>query len=571
MLEGIKLTLSHLIKGSLVLASAPEGLNDLEYTITRSDKFYGAIFQFSGDLGFTNDGKNYIDDILDTYGITAKVTLLYEIKNPETLIYETFVSGLLNLSKNSREQNYTYVSFENTDFKTKLNNRSGTKVPYNRQYSIENVALSGITYDYINLLCQGVSANTVTRAIFLYELFYSIIQQITDSDYNVLQSNLFGRTELKDASTNEYYVSNGEFYDKFITKGVYIRGWDENDSEISISLDDIFEEINKIIPIGLGFSIDQYGREIVVIEKRETFFENRCVLELDDNSLSDLKKTVADEFLFSEYELGSSKSSKTEIPYGLTEYQTKVEYSAPISIVNKKLSLVTQLRTDGVGINDIITNYLKTGSTDVKQTDYDESLFLIDSMTSAGTYGGKSYTWKNKKGENFTIDLRANDPGLNYNLDLSAARTLIQRYGKWINIGLDQVAGLLKFNKAENLTTLRTLKTGDTDYIEDFADIDISILETPIMTGNKFSFNYPINVSEIKTLQSGFYGQIQFWNNNEIKTSSGWISEISTKPTDKQTNMELYECVTVAELLGFMLMEDGAFMLAEDGSFMLME
>lgn len=551
MLEGNRIILNNTNLGELQLSTAPEGLFNMEYSLSRSQKFWGVFPSYSGRLGFSKEGKTYIDSALDNYNKYEEITFTWYVRDPETAIYETFIEGIINLKNYNRQQLYTYVDFEGTSIEMKLNSRMDIEVPYYRLESFDGTVLPGFTYDYVNLKCQGFSSDIITKSIYPHELIESIIQQILDLDYSCLYSQLLGRTNIS-------YPENGDLSKKMITKGTFMRGLTDY---LYISLSQAFDIFDKIRPCGLGFDEDSQGRDIIVFADREYFFQNIVVFEFDNNKISNLNKEFGDEFSFNEIEIGFEKSVKKDVQYGLSEYNVKSSYSTNSIFENKKLELINAARADGVAINDIIDNYQAVGT---EGSDYDEDIFIIDSDDETGV----GYDMVNLKDENYTsYEGIEGDPGLNYNFDLSPARILIKYWGKWLNITLQELSGYLKYNKAETLSNLRTLRDDDTESIYEKQDIFLSILETPIMTGNILYFDYPLTEAEIKTIKNNFYGQGKFWDYSEKKYNGGWFKNVNVNSTEGKATFEIYEAISLGELIGYKLTMEGGYKLTMEGGF----
>lgn len=558
MSEEVRIILDIDDSGSIPLEDAPEGVHNLEYEMSRSVRYWGMFPVFVGRLGFVGDGKDYVDNVVDTSGKEAIITVDYQTKNPETIVYSTLVEGILNLLTSERTKTRTHADFEGNTFETKLNKRSDIEIPYNRLTSLDGTVLSGFTYDYANLLCQGVSNDIITRAVYPHELIDSILQQILDLNYPCLYAPIFARTTITDPTTGNNYATEGRYAKKMITKATYLRGWDEDDDELFMSLNKIFAIFNKTTPLGLGFGKDVNDRNIVVIDDRSRFFQGRIMLVLDDDKASNLSKVAAEELRFNEIEIGFPEALK-DVAYGLGEYVGKTKY-ASTSMTDRKLDLVNEARADGVGINDIIDNWQITDTTD--SSEYDKAIFIIDAVEETNS----EYDLKNLTTENYTSWSGIyDDPGLYYNLDLTPARMLINNFGRWLNISLQDLTGYLKYNKAETLSRLITLRSDETSNISECADILLSILETPIMTGDVLEFDYPLSTEDISTINSDFYGQIQLWDYSEKKTNGGWIRNITAQLPKGMAHIELYETVTLAELIGYKLTMEGAYKLTMEG------
>ncbi|MCK9544387.1 MAG: hypothetical protein M0R03_20400, partial [Novosphingobium sp.] len=542
MFEGIKIILTY-DSVATEITSAPEGIFDLDYSMARSEKYFGMMPKYSGRLGFVKDGKTYIDNILNTYGKHSVITFAYQIQNKTTAVYEDYITGTINLVNYSRELLKTFVDFEGDEIEMKFNSRHEIERPYYKLESLNGTTLSGFSNSYINLNLQGKTKNFITQSVAPFELFLSLFQQALDINRSCLYSTIFGRTDLDNISTlTDKYISNGAMAYWLLFKGTWGRGIED---DLSISIHDAFDFYNKIKPIGLGFIKDVLNRDAIIIEDRNYFFQERIILELDDSKISDYRKEFGKEFSWNEILIGSAKKVKDEVPYGKSEYNVKVNYATESISENTKLDLTNNVRTDGVAINDLIENYSESST----EGEYDDDIFMVDAMEEIGS----GYTMTNYKDENYQAAPTGIDDAnynLYYNLDFSPARILIDNWGQWLNITLQDLNGKLRFNKAETLSKLKSLRNLQTDYIEEKTDILYSVLETPIMTGNIIYFNYPLSESEVITIKNDFYGQIKFWNPDEKKNSGGWLKTVNTKASDEQTNFEIYEAVSLAEVIG---------------------
>ncbi len=564
MFEGIRIILTY-DSVETEITSAPEGIFDLDYSMVRSEKYFGMMPKFSGRLGFVGDGKTYIDNIIDTYGKRSLVTFTYRLRDRVTAVYEDYLTGIINLVNNSRELLKTFVDFESDEIEMKFNSRHEIERAYYRLESFDGTVLSGFSTPYVNLQLQGKTGNAITQSIYPFEAFLSLFQQIFDVDRVCLYSSIFGRTDLQDITTaTDYYVANGLKRFWMLFKGTWGRGIED---DLFLSVSNLFEFYNKISPLGIGFIKDILDRDAVIIEDRNYFFQERITLELEDNRIEkdSFRKEFGKEFSHNEFEVGPAKKVKDGVAYGKSEYNVKTSFATTSIMENNKLDLTNNARTDGSAINDLITNYSETSD----EGEYDEDVFIVDAKEETGS----GYTMTNYKYENYQAEPTGIDDAdfdLFYNLDFSPARILLKNWGQWLNISLQDLTTALRYNKAETLSKLKSLRTGETEYLEEKEDILLSLLETPIMTGYIFYFNYPLTSDEVTTIKNDYLGQVQFYNPIEKKTSGGWIKEINTKATDEKTNFAIYEAVSLATAIGLKKTMEGGYKLTMDGAFKLL-
>jgi len=76
--------------------------DDKEYS--RHEQYHGIIAKFSNSLKFIDTGADYIQLVLDLYGINEQVELVREEKHPQTDVWTLTYSGYLDLSTWTREK-----------------------------------------------------------------------------------------------------------------------------------------------------------------------------------------------------------------------------------------------------------------------------------------------------------------------------------------------------------------------------------------------------------------------------------------------------------------------------------
>ena len=130
-------TLVNTISGTLVLANDPKGWNEVDLILERDLTYHGIFQEWAFDLDFHCDGggKEYIDNIYETQGVNALVTLLIEYTCTDGT-FETLFDGKLNLtkyinkSKDSSELT-TQVQIVRNDITQTIRDRQDIKVNLN--------------------------------------------------------------------------------------------------------------------------------------------------------------------------------------------------------------------------------------------------------------------------------------------------------------------------------------------------------------------------------------------------------------------------------------------------------
>lgn len=116
-----KYILSHATKGTLVLDSAPQGWDTDGLKFVRHEKYKTVLRYGITAFKFIKEGKVYVDDVVETLGLDADVSInVYQI-NPVTNEYDVaFISGILDLSTWESERLYTTCDIIDNTYIAKL-------------------------------------------------------------------------------------------------------------------------------------------------------------------------------------------------------------------------------------------------------------------------------------------------------------------------------------------------------------------------------------------------------------------------------------------------------------------
>lgn len=532
---------------SLVLQDAPEGWNDLKYTIARNETYHGLFFDFSGVLRFAGDGKEFIDTILTNDGFEVEIGITIQEPDQLTRVLQTKVDGVLNFDQNVYEKTelFTSVNFITSKIHQKLLSRHELSIAYNRLDTMSGIPLIGFANEFVNLTMRGVnSSEAVARAVYPFEAFNRIMQVICDLDYNPIVSSVFGRTEYD-------YVEDGIFSRTMISKGLLMRGWEEagdpvleGTSNLNLKFKELFENFKKIANIGGGFIYnDTTQRWDFVIEDRNYFYQTSTILTIEKNNITDLKYTFGDEFFNNKIETGYDKSMD-DSPYGLVEYNAMSEFATPITVADNTLNLRASYRADASGIQEAIDNRKDDSSAeDSKQdTDIDEDVFIIDCLVSEGAL-------VSRKTEGFSlIDGVYDDLDLYFNIRFTPARNM-SRWGDWIKAPLLKlIPESLRFNRTMKLSSLQSQQNEETETIYETEDFPINNLKTTRWTGQIVEFTSPLTREQINLITNDPYGLIKYWDYFDKIYKYGWVKECSTDRVDRETTWKLYEAVSDASL-----------------------
>lgn len=144
---------------SSIIITEPIGWNDDEKEYSRHEQYHGIIAKFSNSLKFIQDGADFIQLVLDIYGINEQIELIRDEKHPITDVWTLSYSGFLDLSTWTREKNQVSVKFNSGGLETLLKSRESESVEIDRMTTIDGKAIS-TELSTINVPLEG-------RRIFL--------------------------------------------------------------------------------------------------------------------------------------------------------------------------------------------------------------------------------------------------------------------------------------------------------------------------------------------------------------------------------------------------------------------
>ena len=547
------------LETEITLDNAPEGWNDLKYTVTRDALYHGFFRSFSGALRFVKDGKIFIDDIITAYGFEVEINI-YIDELSTSRIWENKVSGILNFDPGVYKTNsiYTEVNFEDSVVHKKFKNRESLDIAYNRKESINGTLLPGFADESHTVELRGQSTDVANAtAIFPFEAFNRLVQVICDLDYNPVESSVFNRAALG-------AVEDGSFANVMLSKGLLMRGADlagdtliEGETNLNLKLKECFESYNKVFNLGLGSEYDSTNeRWIFRIENKSYFYQTTVLFTLD--SIADLSYSYEPELMIQKISTGFNNFNE-ENDYGLTEYNNKSEFVTPITVSDTELNLISPYRADGVSFQTAIDN--RYTGTEENKTDIDEDIFFIHAFDDSGTL-------RSVKNEDFDLidGIFGADP-IQANIFLSPARNFT-RWGDYVRSSLAFFAdtGKVRFNKAENLSNLSSQYGAETEVLYENKDIDISELKTPRFSGRKANFNTPLTKAQLDIISDNPYGLVEFYDYDLKDYNYGWIREVSTDRVDKDTTWELWEVANFEDIQNNLVYMDEDDILLMDGS-----
>lgn len=222
--------------------------------------------------------------------------------------------------------------------------------------------------------------NSYTWGIDAYDLYRLLVKKLSNGKYE-------GKSDLLQLNRN-----------LVLTPGDALRQFDK--AVLKTSLTDFFESLNTILNASLSDEQIGTGRNKLFFEKKEYVF-NSSVIDIDLGEVSELKISVANEYLFNIIKAGYAPQNYDERA-GRQEFNTTAQFKANITRVQKDLTIISRYRADSYGIE---RTRFETGDRSATSNSSDNSVFILNINTTpepqqyvaSRTDALTITTWTNKK------------------------------------------------------------------------------------------------------------------------------------------------------------------------------
>ena len=136
--------------GVVTLTTDPDGWKDDERQIVRDSKYYGLIYEFAGELNFSQDGYDIITQELLTNGHNANILLRRDRLNYNDE-WELDYIGALDVT--TKKENDSTISFKLSDagLTKTIKAQFNEKFELDRLDSVNGTTITDLTYDTITL------------------------------------------------------------------------------------------------------------------------------------------------------------------------------------------------------------------------------------------------------------------------------------------------------------------------------------------------------------------------------------------------------------------------------------
>ena len=390
---------------------------------------------------------------------------------------------------------------------------------------------------------------------YIYEAFARTLQLISGKHLPIY-SKFLGRID----SSPETYITDGFGSLISITNGKWIRQFDPNANQLNFSLKELFNSINAIHNIGLGFETIsgdlkcRIENEVYFFDITDNssypgetqFYQVNQILDLSGYLNNEMiSKEVLPDWYANEID-GGYGTFEYENVQGLKEFNTKSNWATPIKSVKSKLNLISTYRADTQGVNKLREKPVATFPTEDVSGDND--VFMFD-VKRGGTYVFTVKTW-----DDFDYISGGVDPQSSYNLNFSPRRNL-ERHGNRINSMRLKTTDEIQWLKSDKNNSLVTQRKDETTQKAENADILVTTLDLGYWIPEAYIFEAPVNLTTLTAIQANPRGVIKIGVDKY-----GWILDVQTNNEKKKgtfkllrvnlTNVKVIAIAPVAEGIG---------------------
>ncbi len=132
--------------GNLTVDKSPLNWDSFNVMFQRSKKYHSVLNPQIFELEFPFDGKAYIDNIYETYGIDTDIGCKVQYLDKSDGSYSTLLDGLIDLSEWTSLRDTTSVKIINNSNMAKFIARQDVEIPINRTDDLDGSAVASYTY-----------------------------------------------------------------------------------------------------------------------------------------------------------------------------------------------------------------------------------------------------------------------------------------------------------------------------------------------------------------------------------------------------------------------------------------
>lgn len=316
---------------------------------------------------------------------------------------------------------------------------------------------------YFNILAKTTRQPFEAQGYLIHDLIDGVLARIgTDPLY----SEFLGST----ATNTRQYDSDGCGWMYAIIKGLQLRQYTLEEKPFFISMKDIWQGINPILNLGLGYE-EVEGSQVIRIEQKSHFIGSTAPIIF--SNVHDIESSYDRDFIFKTVKTGY-REWQTEDGSGLDDPQTKHTYATRFEKTGKDLDLESGFIAGSLSI-EVTARTTREKSNDYK---HDNKNFII----SLNTDDLSPDVYLPELDENFSSLTGLLDPETRYNSILTPLRNMLRWADYIVGCLQSYLTSKFKFVSGEgnyDMASTATLGSCERAVLDDnlSEDDDIALVE----------------------------------------------------------------------------------------------
>lgn len=334
------------------------------------------------------------------------IQVRFQINNDAPITLTKVANGTDGINGSSRfTYDATHVLTVNDQVRLYLENPGG---------SIRTFYINGGTFSTITVTADTVYDSTITQGYLIHDLIHGTLARYG------LGTNPFYSEYLGGINTTaRQYDDDGCFWNMGIFKGLQLRQYDLSEKPFFISFQQIWDGINPIANLGLGYE-EIGGEQVIRIEEKAHFFEETQSIQI--GNIREISSNYSQDYIFKSVKTGYKKW-QSENASGIDDPQTKRTYATRLLKSGKEINLESDFIAASLAI-ETTRRKVKEKTADYK---FDNDNFII-ALRFENTSPSLYYPEVN---ENFNSVTGLLNSSTRYNLILTPMRNLL-RWGNYL-------------------------------------------------------------------------------------------------------------------------------------------
>ena len=219
--DRVRYTLYHKKLGSQVITE-PIGWNEDEQEYVKHSKYEGILTRLSNSSKYIENGADFINKALETYGIEEEIVLKKEVRHPQTDHWILDYTGVMDLSKWESENFEVKAKFNSSGLETILKARESNKIEIERTTTLDGDDIPELKTEVIELKGKDIfleSSFIEDRSLYVktevpgrngkfYQIKNILPIKVSSKSDELIHSPMVGQFEWNPDSSHIFYGIN---------------------------------------------------------------------------------------------------------------------------------------------------------------------------------------------------------------------------------------------------------------------------------------------------------------------------------------------------------------------------